>query len=307
LGKPTGVLYLPDLHRLFVACGDDGNVRVFDSGTLEHLKTISGLEDADNMRWDVQAGRIYVGYAAGALGVIDAAKAEMIRSIPLAGHPESFQLEKGGARIFANVPDAGHVAVVDRKRGLAIATWPMTGFSANFPMALDEIDQRLFIGYRNPARLLVLDTASGRKVVDLPLSGDIDDLFYEAATRRLYASCGEGFIDVFVPKSKDLYERTERIATAPGARTAFYSPERKEFYLAVPDRGAQKAEIRICPAWWFWPSAATRSGRFCLCSAWPSASGPWSAWWPSARGPRPGSGIRSPASARTASGSKPVR
>jgi DNA-binding beta-propeller fold protein YncE len=245
LGKPTGIVFLPDLNRLFVACGDDGNVRVFDADTLRLLKTIPELEDADNMRFDAKAGLIYLGYGAGALAVIDAAKAETVGNIKLAGHPESFQLEKNGGRIFVNVPDAQHIAVVDRGRGEVVATWPMTDFQANFPMALDESGHRLFVGCRNAARLVVFDTGSGRRVIDLAISGDIDDLFYDAARRCLYASCGEGFVDIIVQSDMRAFERTERIPTSAGARTAYFSPERGEFYLAVPDRGAQKAEIRI--------------------------------------------------------------
>jgi DNA-binding beta-propeller fold protein YncE len=245
LGKPTGILFLPDLHRLFLACGDDGNVRVFDGDHLRLLKTISGLDDADNMRFDAKAGLIYVGYGSGALGVIDPVKATTVGTIELAGHPESFQLEKNGGRIFVNVPDAQHIAVVDTGRNVVETTWPMTDFKANFPMALDEAGHRLFIGCRDPARLVVFDTAAGRRVADTAISGDIDDLFFDAARGCLYASCGEGFVDIIVPKGMDLFERAEGIATSPGARTAYFSPELNEFYLAVPDRGSQKAEIRI--------------------------------------------------------------
>jgi DNA-binding beta-propeller fold protein YncE len=245
LGKPTGVLFLPDLNRLFVACGDDGNVRVFDADTLRLLKTISGLEDADDMRFDEKAGLIYVGYGSGALGVIDAAKAEIIGHFKLAGHPESFQLEKNGGRVFVNVPDAQHIALVDRGRGAVEATWPMADFKANFPMALDEASHRLFVGCRNPARLVVFDTAAGKRVADIGISGDIDDLFYDAAGRCLYASCGEDFIDVIAQKDMSRYERVERIPTSSGARTAYFSLELKEFFLAVPERGRQKAEIRV--------------------------------------------------------------
>jgi hypothetical protein len=245
LGKPTGILYLPDLGQLFLACGDDGNVRVFDGSTFRIVKTISGLDDADNMRFDAKAGLIYAGYGAGALAVIDAAKAETIGNIKLAGHPESFQLERDGSRIFVNVPDAQHVAVVDRGRGAVMETWPMTDLKANFPMALDETGHRLFVGCRDPARLAVFDTIAGKRVTDIGISGDIDDLFYDAARRRLYASCGEGFIDIIAEKGVNRYERVERIPTSPGARTAYFSPELKELYLAVPDREGQKAEIRV--------------------------------------------------------------
>jgi DNA-binding beta-propeller fold protein YncE len=245
LGKPTGIVFLPDLNRLFVACGDDGNVRVFDAATLRPLNTVSGLEDADNMRFDAEAGLIYMGYGGGALAVIDATKAEAIRHIKLAGHPESFQLEKSGGRIFVNVPDAQHIAVVDRGRGEVVAIWPMTDFKANFPMALDEAGHRLFVGCRNSARLVVFDTDIGRRVADIGISEDIDDLFFDVSGRCLYASCGEGFIDVISQKDVGHYERIERIPTSPGARTAYLSLELKEFYLAVPERGAQGAEIRV--------------------------------------------------------------
>lgn len=99
-----------------------------------------------------------------------------------------------GKRIFVNVPDAKHVAVIDRVKRSVVETWPMEKFQANFPMALDETNHRLFIGCRKPARLVVLDTTAGKPVADMAISGDIDDLFYDANLKRLYLSCGEGFI-----------------------------------------------------------------------------------------------------------------
>lgn len=245
LPKPTGVLYLADRNELFVACGDDGAFKVFNGVSLRPVRAVTGLDDADNVRFNAETGLIYLGCGSGALAVIRAATTEKIASIELAAHPESFQLEKNGRRIFVNVPDARHVAVVDRERGAVIATWPMETFQANFPMALDEPGRRLFVGCRNPARLVVLDTTSSRKVADLAISGDIDDLFYDAARHRLYASCGDGFVDIIAQQNSDNYERLGRIPTAPGARTSYFSPELSQFFLAVPERGAQEAEIRI--------------------------------------------------------------
>jgi hypothetical protein len=245
LPTSTGVLYLPDINRLFVACGGDGSFKVFDGNSLGLVKTLTGLDDADNVRFDAKTELIFLGYGGGALAIIRAATAENIGDIKLAGHPESFQLEKSGVRIFVNVPDAKHIAVVNRERRAVVETWPMEEFQANFPMALDEKNRRLFVGCRNPARLVVLDAATGKKVADIAISGDIDDLFFDAVKSRLYAACGEGFVDIIDQLGADRYERRERIATAAGARTAYYSPERGEFFVAVPERGAQKAEIRV--------------------------------------------------------------
>jgi DNA-binding beta-propeller fold protein YncE len=244
LHKPTGVLYLASSNQIAVANGDDGTFKTFDGGSYELLKSLRGLDDADNVRFDAKAGTIYVGYGSGALAAIDAARMKQTGRIQLVAHPESFQLETQGPRIFVNVPDAKEIAVIDREKQSVVATWPMREFQANFPMALDEANHRLFIGCRKPARLVVFDTVTGKPVADIAISGDTDDLFYDAARGRLYLSCGEGFLDVVARRDADHYERIERVATASGARTSFYSPALDRLWLAVPQRGSQSAEIR---------------------------------------------------------------
>jgi DNA-binding beta-propeller fold protein YncE len=230
---PQGLAYVPGINRLFIANGGSGTVNMLDGMDFKVLKRLGDLPDADNVRYDAKAGLIYVGDGDGELTVIGATNGEFVAKIPLAGHPESFQLEKNGNRIFVNVPDANQIAVVDRDKRAIITTWPMEKFRSNFPMALDEANHRLFVGCRHPARLVVLDTANGRKISDVEISGDTDDVFYDASLKRIYASCGGGFIDVINQRDPDKYELWNRIPTVSGARTSFFSPEQKEFYLAV--------------------------------------------------------------------------
>lgn len=245
LRKPTGALMLAEPHRFYFANGDDGTLRAFDAASFAPVSQLGGLDDADNVRFDPAAKLIYVGYGEGALGVTDPATSKLLHSIPLAAHPEAFQLEAHGPRIFVNVPDKKHIAVVDRGQRKVTATWPMEKWQANFPMALDEAARRLFVGCRKPARLLVLDSMSGNAVADLEISGDTDDLFFDAKRQRLYVSCGEGFIDVIQRRDAERYERTARIPTRAGARTCFFSPELDRLFLAVPERSGHEAELRV--------------------------------------------------------------
>lgn len=245
LHKPQGVAFLPDSKQVVVASGGDGTCKFFDAFTFKLLKSFDKVDDADNVRFDAKSKLLYVGYGEGALAVIDPASRELKGAVTLKGHPESFQLENRGSRIFVNVPDAQAVAVVDRERRAVTATWPMMKFQANYPMAFDEANQRLFVGCRKPARLVVVDTTSGKPVTDLEISGDTDDLFYDAKRKRLYISCGEGFVDIVQQGPADTYARSARIPTSPGARTAFFSPELDELFIAVPQRGPQLAEVRI--------------------------------------------------------------
>jgi len=240
--EPQGVLYLPELNRLYVAGGGDGTVRIVDGTSYTTLKTVFVGDDADNLRTDSPGKQVYVGYSSGALGVLDAASGEWVARLPLAAHPESFQLEQAGPRIFVNVPGAHAVAVVDRQQQRVVANWSTGLAAANFPLALDESHHRLFVACRLPARLLVFDTLSGKEVARLDLHGDCDDLFHDAAHNRLYASCGEGFIDVFAPANAGEFKRVESVRTEARARTCFCTAE--ILYLAVPRRGDRPAEIR---------------------------------------------------------------
>ncbi len=245
LSKPTGVLVLTETKQVFVANGSEGTLRAFDAVSYEPTARIGELDDADNARFDAAAKLVYVGFGNGALGVVDPATGKLLHRIPLAAHPEAFQLEANGPRIFVNVPDANQIAVVDRVKKTVVAKWPLEKWRANFPMALDEERHRLFVGCRHPARLVVFDTDKGVSVSDLEISGDTDDVFYDAKRQRLYVSCGVGFLDVIQCRDGDHYERVARIATRDGARTCFFSPELDLLFLAAPKRSGHEAEIRI--------------------------------------------------------------
>ncbi|MEA2711157.1 MAG: hypothetical protein QOF78_3758 [Phycisphaerales bacterium] len=245
LKKPTGVRVIPGSGKVVAASGDDGKVRVFD-GKLKLLGAVEGLDDADNVRIDVPGKLAYVGYGDGAIAIIDPERVTKIGEVKLDGHPEAFQLETQGNRIFVNVPSAKHVAVIDREKRAVITKWPIRDAAENFPMALDESRHRLFIGCRKPAKVLVLDSETGRTVASVDCCGDTDDLFYDAAARRIYVSGGEGCISVIAQDDADHYRQLGNVATAPGARTSLYVRELGQLYLAVPHRGApQRAEVRV--------------------------------------------------------------
>jgi hypothetical protein len=177
--EPQGVAYVPEAKRLFVANGRSGRVDIFEGASLAAAGHVDGLEDADNVRYERNGGHVYVGYGSG-LATIEAATLKLVAQTKLAGHPESFQVESGTSRIFVNVPSAQHIAIVDRHKRSVLATWSLDDKKANFPMALDEPDHRVFVATRQPAALLVYDTDTGKRVADLSIGSDADDVFGRA-------------------------------------------------------------------------------------------------------------------------------
>src|SRR5437016_14567099 len=109
LGAPQGIVYIPELDRLFVANDKGGIFKIYDGKSVQHVTELNFEDDADNVRYDEGAKRIYVGFGSGGIAIVNAPDGKQIGSVKLSAHPEAFELEKHGRRIFVNVPNARQV------------------------------------------------------------------------------------------------------------------------------------------------------------------------------------------------------
>ena len=244
LREPQGLAWHGATSMLYVANAGDGSVRLYQGRDFTPAGRIELGDDADNIRIDSRRNRIVVGYGKGALAAIDPASRKKVADMPLKGHPESFQFNASGSRIFANVPDARQIAVVDADSGQQISTLDTVGASANFPMAVDADEHRLLVVFRSPARLMVFATRTGKLEGSFDTCRDADDVFVDAQRRRVYVSCGEGVIDVLAEAS-DGYERVARIPTVAGARTSLFVPATDRLYLGVRATATEPAAIWV--------------------------------------------------------------
>jgi DNA-binding beta-propeller fold protein YncE len=243
--EPQGIAIAAETRAVAVANGEGEGLQLLSADDYRSGAAIQLGDDADNVRYDAAAKRLYVGYGGGALAAIDPAAGKLLGQAKLAGHPESFQLESDGSRVFVNVPNAEQIAVIDRASMKVTGTWPVKTAGANYPMSLDDANRRVFIGCRRPAKALVFDTTSGKETSSFEIVGDTDDLFYDAARKRLYVSGGDGFIDVVQDQGSNRFSRIAHLPTASGARTSLFVAEHGRLYVAVPHRGNQRAEIRV--------------------------------------------------------------
>jgi len=245
LGAPQGIAYLPELNRIFVANDKGGICKIYDGKSFQAVGELDLKDDADNVRYDDATKKIYVGFGSGGIAIVNGQDAKQIGSIKLSAHPEAFELEKNGKRIFVNVPNARNVAVIDQDKGAVTATWKTDLAFGNFPMAFDETNHRLFVGCRIPSKLVVLNTDSGTVVTKIGISGDSDEIFYDSKRHRIYAVCGAGKIDVIEQTDPNNYRRSSETETVSGARTGLFVPEIDTLFIAVPHRGSQQAEVRV--------------------------------------------------------------
>jgi len=239
--EPQGVAYVPSADSIYVANGGDGSVRVLRGEDLVPSGRIELGDDADNVRVDAQRNRVLVGYGKGALAVIDPTTRSRVTDIRLKGHPEGFQIDETGSRVFVNVPDAREIEVGDLPAG-ATRTWPTQSAGENFPMAIDHDAGLILVVFRSPPTLMVLSSQDGHVLAKLPTCGDADDVFVDPKRRRAYVSCGEGVVDV-LERAEGGYRRLVRVPTVAGARTSLFVPELDRLFLAVRARGSEPAAI----------------------------------------------------------------
>jgi hypothetical protein len=244
--RPAAVRFAPEFNQLYATRGQ--SVYICDGKTLAQVAKVSLGSSLDELQYDPVARQLFVGVMEGdktAIAILSLPDGKRLGEIKLPGKPQAFIVEQRGKRIFANIPALKQIAVMDRDSGKLLEPWSLAGTQGNYPIDLDEERHRLFVGCRQPPRMIVFDTASGKPVANVDIGGDTDDLFYDAARKRVYVSSGDGSIDAIEQRDADHYQARRRIPTVAGARTSALSVALNVFCLGVPAHGGEAAEIRV--------------------------------------------------------------
>jgi hypothetical protein len=244
--RPAAVRYAPEFDQLYVSRTD--KLTIHDAASLKVQAEIDLESSLDELQYSPAAKRLYVGcMTAGKVGVaiISLPAGKVVGKAPLPGKPQGLVIEQKGHRLFANVPGAHGVAVVDGQKATLLETWPVDQGEGNCALALDEGHGRLFVACRRPATLCIFDTTTGKSIASVPIDGDTDDMFYDATAKRVYISGGKGFIDVIDQIDADHYRTHERISTPPGARTSTFDATLGIFCVGAPKSETDPARLLV--------------------------------------------------------------
>src|SRR6266851_4138820 len=220
---PHSMLYRADLKKLFVVDGDLGEIKIYDA---------NGGKDA-------HLPNSYI-------SLIDTTAGETKAEIKIDSNDvEAMAVEKSGPRLFVDVRGNNAVEVFDRTKHTLVATWSIAHEGKKHTaIAFDENGHRLFVGTRDPGKLIVLDSDSGKVVNSLPGASMVEDMAYDGEKKRIYFA-GTQFIDVFRQRDADHYDQIGHISTSFRAKTAMLVPELNRYYLGVPHHEGQTAELRV--------------------------------------------------------------
>lgn len=252
---PHSMGYNSEQKKLYVV--DDGGpnqVEIFDGTSFKLLSTIPMDAHADVSVYDPASKLFYVGNGGRqakeeftSISVVDTASDKKVGDIKIDGDRiESIRLEENGPRMFVNVYYKGIVAIVDRKKQAVVDSWSFAQEGKNFgSMALDEADHRLFVHARDPGKVLVIDSQSGKLITSLLCQGDYDDAIWDSTTRRLYL-IGTPFLKVWQKSEEgDRYDVLGQVPTAFHSITGFLLPSLQRLYIAVNHHGNTDAVVQV--------------------------------------------------------------
>jgi DNA-binding beta-propeller fold protein YncE len=245
---PHAIFVRHDLNRIYITdggAGAVGGVRVFDGSTLHQITFIPLKRDTDSIAWDPQTKYLYVVNGGGdanevfsMYSVIDTTSDAKVADIKVEGETlEASLVDPSSPHIFVNNPSRNEVDVINRETRGVETVWPIRMATKNVAMALDTGGHRLFVACRS-GKIVVLDSRTGKELQTLDIGNGIDDLIFDPATRRIYASTGGGMgsTAVYEEQDPDHYKLLAEIATAPGAKNEVLVPQLARYFTVIPPR-----------------------------------------------------------------------
>ncbi len=244
---PHAILVRQDINRIYVTDGGAGALKIYDGKTYRLLKTMPLKVDADSIAYDPASHYLYVVNGGGdahetfsMVSIVDTTRGQKIADIKIDGDTlEAMALESSSHRMYVNDASKNLVAVIDRKTRSQVASWPVTMGKHNVAMALDETNHRLFVACRS-GEIVVFDTKTGKELQSLAIGKGVDDLIFDPATKRIYASCGAagGTTFVYEQQDPDHYKLLAQVPTGPGGKNELLVPQLKRYFVIVPPQAA---------------------------------------------------------------------
>jgi len=245
--RSHGVALVPEAGRGFISDGGgNGAIVIFSLKTSAVMGTLPAMPDTDGIIYDKATNQVLaVSGDGGALMTldpkVDPEHGKIDRPIDLGGKPEFLAADDAG-KAYVNLEDKDLVAVVDLKQRKVLARWPVAPGGAPVGMAIDRQHRLLFIGCRNPQKLVVMNADSGKILADFPIGVGVDATKFDGS--QAFASCRDGKLEVVGVTSPAKFALVQTVETPMGARTMTIDPSTHTLYLPTAELEPAKPGTR---------------------------------------------------------------
>jgi YVTN family beta-propeller protein len=230
-----GIAIANDLNKAFISCGKDSSVSVVDLNTFKLIAKVTGTgKNPDAILYDQFSKKVFTfnGRSSNST-VIDAVTLKIIATIPLAGKPEFSQAD-GNGKVFVNIEDKSLITIINSVTMKVEKEWSIAPGEEPSGLALDNVNHRLFSVCGNKM-MVISDAIAGKVIANVPIGDGCDGVAFDPATKRIFASNGEGKMTVVQQVNADQYKVVENFPTLQGARTITINKTTHHIYLSTAE------------------------------------------------------------------------
>jgi DNA-binding beta-propeller fold protein YncE len=213
-------------------------ILMFDSKTMQHIKTIEVQGNPDGMLFDPSSQRVYVGsHIAPWLMVLDAKDGSVVGTVDIGGLAEQ-AVSDGKGHLYIDVEDKENIAVVDTKTLTVTAHYDVTGKGGTCAgLAMDLKNRILFATCRNPQNMVILNADTGNIITTLPIGMNSDGAQFNPATMEVFSSNVDGTLTIVKENSPTSFVVEQTVQTMPGARTSTLDTKTGRIFLIGAESG----------------------------------------------------------------------
>jgi YVTN family beta-propeller protein len=231
-----GIAVAHDLGRGFTSNGQSSNVTIFDLKTLKPISEVPTGKKPDAIIFDPATSRVFAfNGGSNSATAIDAATGKVAGTVDLGGSPE-YAAADGNGFVYDNLEDESLVLKIDARKLKVDQRWPTAPCASPSSMAIDPANRRLFIGCRSKV-MAVMNADTGQVITTVPIGDHVDATAFDAASKLIFNSNGEGTITVIREDSPDKYSVVETVKTLPRAKTMALDPKTHQLFLSTAESG----------------------------------------------------------------------
>ncbi len=217
--------------KYFVGAGDGNQVAVVDAQTLTVTNTIPTTGPPDAMAFDPKTGTVYAGHDDGTeVWVIDAKTEKIVKSIAIPEGPEYVQYDPKTDLVYQNIKTADRVDVIDPKTQSVVAHLATAPMQSPHGLAVDFESGHLFDAGAN-GKLVEIDLASGKVIASADIAQRVDQIAFDAGTKRIYCASGGGMLSVVQETATGLQSLGD-VPTARGCHSVTVDPNTHAVWVA---------------------------------------------------------------------------
>jgi len=264
LPKITGVLAVPQLHRVYASVpgsgiaasfrvglgmlglsSGTGNVAIFDSESLKEAARLPGGVFPDGIAYDPLEQRIFVSDELGeAVTVVDARSDRLEARIKMPGEVGNVQYDPKTAKVFAPLQTRNALAVIDPAKNALVAQFALAGCDHPHGLAIASGAAVGYVACDGNDVLLVVHLETGRISGSRPIAHDPDVLGTDPELKRLYVASESGSLSTFDITNAESPAALGNVFVGDDAHAVAVDPSSHRLYLALPSVNG-KAVLRV--------------------------------------------------------------